>query len=360
MPFPFVCCAPLALLPVTYWAWNEAGKRINVSVLIAGGAGYIGSTVASACLDAGITPVIVDNLVRGRVEFTGGRIFYEGDISDGALIDRIFSEHPDISAVVHCAALIVVPESVADPIGYYEANVTKSLAFVSHLHRNGCDRLVFSSSAAIYQAVDGSPVTEDSPLAPQSPYARTKAVCEGMFSDIAAAGQMRVLSLRYFNPVGSDPQMRTGLQLKRPTHALGKLIQAYEDGTPFPVTGVNYPTRDGTGIRDYVHVWDLATAHIAAIERFDSVLTEANPSIAINLGTGNGTTVRELCTAFNNVVSTPLETVDTDPRPGDVAGGYTVSDRAETLLGWTPRLSLEEGIRSALDWLPVRDEMLKD
>ncbi|MFE4832229.1 UDP-glucose 4-epimerase GalE [Streptomyces sp. NPDC056672] len=330
-----------------------------VKVLIAGGAGYIGSTVASACLDAGITPVILDNLVRGRREFTEGRTFYEGDIADGALVDRIFSEHPDISAVVHCAALIVVPESVADPIGYYEANVAKSLAFVSHLHRNGCDRIIFSSSASIYQAEGGSPVNEDSPLAPQSPYARTKAMCEEMFADIAVTGP-RVLSLRYFNPVGADPELRTGLQLKRPSHALGVLIQAHQEGRPFPITGTSYPTRDGTGIRDYVHVWDLAAAHIAAVERFDSVLTGSKRAIAINLGSGSGTTVRELCEAFNNVVSTPLATIVTDPRPGDVAGGYTKSDRAEQLLGWTPRLSLEDGIRSAMDWIAVRDELLKD
>ncbi|MFE3760552.1 UDP-glucose 4-epimerase GalE [Streptomyces sp. NPDC059104] len=329
------------------------------TVLIAGGAGYIGSTVASACLDAGITPVILDNLVRGRREFTEGRTFYEGDIADGPLIDRIFAEHPDIRAVVHCAALIVVPESVADPIGYYEANVGKSLSFVGHLHRNRCDRIIFSSSASIYRAEDGSPVDEDSPLAPQSPYARTKAVCEGMFADIAVAGP-RVLSLRYFNPVGADPRLRTGLQLRRPSHALGVLIQAHREGRPFPITGTDYPTRDGTGIRDYVHVWDLAAAHVAAIERFDSILTESERSIAINLGTGSGTTVRELCDAFNNVVSTPLTTVDAGPRPGDVAGGYTKSDRAAELLGWTPKLSVEDGIRSALEWIPVRDELLKD
>ncbi|MEU3776873.1 UDP-glucose 4-epimerase GalE [Streptomyces sp. NPDC032472] len=329
------------------------------TVLIAGGAGYIGSTVASACLDAGITPLILDNLVRGRREFTEGRTFYEGDIADGALIDRIFSEHPEISAVVHCAALIVVPESVADPIGYYEANVSKSLDFVRHLYRNGCDRIIFSSSASIYQAEDGSAVNEDSPLAPQSPYARTKAVCEEMFADIAAAGKMRVLSLRYFNPVGADPELRTGLQLRRPSHALGVLIRAHQEGRPFPITGTNYPTRDGTGIRDYVHVWDLAAAHIAAIERFDSILTGLERSIAINLGTGSGTTVRELCDAFNRVVSTPLATTDAGPRPGDVAGGYTKSDRAAQLLGWTPKLSLEDGIRSALDWIPVRDALLE-
>ncbi|MFG2663995.1 UDP-glucose 4-epimerase GalE [Streptomyces sp. NPDC048387] len=329
------------------------------TVLIAGGAGYIGSTVASACLDAGIDPVILDNLSRGRREFTRGRIFYEGDISDGALIDRIFSEHPEISAVVHCAALIVVPESVADPIGYYDANVGKSLAFVGHLHRNRCDRVIFSSSASIYQAEDGSAVSEDSPLAPQSPYARTKAHCEEMFADISVAGP-RVLSLRYFNPVGADPELRTGLQLKRPSHALGVLIRAHQEGRPFPITGTGYPTRDGTGIRDYVHVWDLAAAHVAAIQRFDSILTEKKRSIAINLGTGSGTTVRELCAANNNVVTTPLRTVDAEPRPGDVAGGYTKSDRAAELLGWTPKLSLEDGIRSALDWIPVRDALLTD
>ncbi len=298
----------------------------------------------------------------GAREFTEGRAFYEGDIADGSLVDRIFSEHPDISAVVHCAALIVVPDSVADPIGYYEANVAKSLAFVGHLHRNGCDRIIFSSSASIYRAEDGSPVNEDSPLAPQSPYARTKAMCEEMFADIAVAGP-RVLSLRYFNPVGgADPKLRTGgLQLKRPSHALGMVIQAHEEGRPFPVTGTDYPTRDGSGIRDYVHVWDLAEAHIAAIERFDSLLTGSKRSIAINLGSGSGTTVLELCAAFNNVVSTPpLATVVTDRRSGDVAGGYTRSGRAAELLGWTPKLSLEDGIRSALDWIPVRDALLKD
>ncbi|MFD0367512.1 UDP-glucose 4-epimerase GalE [Streptomyces sp. NPDC059071] len=331
-----------------------------MKVLIAGGAGYIGSTVASACLDEGITPVVLDSLVTGRREFTDGRAFYEGDISDGVLIDRVFAEHPDITTVVHCAALIVVPDSAANPMDYYEANVGKSLDFLRHLRRNGCDRLVFSSSASIYRAEDGSPVDEEAPLGPQSPYARTKAHCEGMFADIAAAGQMRVLSLRYFNPIGADPKMRTGLQLKRPSHALGKMISCHREGVPFPVTGTDYPTRDGSGIRDYVHVWDLAAAHVAAIRRFDTLLTEVTPSMAINLGTGSGTTVRELCAAFNQVAETPLATVDTDPRPGDVAGAYTDSDRAERLLGWTPQFSLEEGIRSSLDWIPVRDDMLRD
>ncbi|MCX4788262.1 UDP-glucose 4-epimerase GalE [Streptomyces sp. NBC_01221] len=334
-----------------------------MKVLIAGGAGYIGSTVASACADAGITPVVLDNLVTGRREFTTGRAFYEGDIADGPLIDRVFAEHPDIDAVVHCAALIVVPDSVADPVGYYRANVAKSLEFAGHLLRNGCTRMIFSSSASIYGADTDLTVDEDSPVAPQSPYARTKAVCEAMFTDIAATQPLRVVSLRYFNPIGADPKMRTGLQLRRPSHGLGKMIQAQEEGTAFQVTGTGYPTRDGSGIRDYVHVWDLAVAHVAALGAFDTVLPEAGAgpaatSTVINLGSGTGTTVRELLDAFNSVVEAPVPAVDAEARPGDVAGAYTRSDRAKRLLGWQPRYSLAEGIRHSLEWADVREDVL--
>jgi len=326
-----------------------------VKILIAGGAGYIGSTIASACSDAGITPVILDRLVTGRREFAAGRAFYEGDIADGPLIDRIFSEHPDIDAVVHAAALIVVPDSVADPVGYYRANVAKSLEFVAHLLRNGCGRLIFSSSAAIYRAGQDLSVDEDSAIDPQSPYARTKAVCEAMFADIAASQPIRVLSLRYFNPVGADPKMRTGLQLRHPTHALGKLIQAAEEGVPFLITGTGWPTRDGSGLRDYVHVWDLAAAHVAALTRFDTL---PGPVTAVNVGSGTGTTVRELLAAFNRVADHPVEAREAGPRPGDVAGAYTRIDRAERLLGWRPRHDLTEGIRHSLQWAALRDQVL--
>ncbi len=329
-----------------------------MKVLIAGGAGYIGSTVASACLDEGIHPVILDSLVTGRREFTAGRDFYEGDIADADLVDRVFADHPDIAAVVHCAALIVVPDSVADPVGYYRANVTKSLEFTAHLLRNGCDRMIFSSSAAIYATPGDFTVTEDSPLDPQSPYARTKAVCEGMFADIAATQPLRVLSLRYFNPIGADPKMRTGLALRRPSHALGMLMTAQADGVPFAVTGTDWPTRDGSGVRDYVHVWDLAAAHVAALRRFDEVLPGTGGSAVINLGTGTGTTVRELVAAFNEVADPPVEWVETGPRPGDVAGACAVGDRAARLLDWHPRFSVTDGIRDSLRWGVVRDGVL--
>jgi UDP-glucose 4-epimerase len=326
-----------------------------VKVLIAGGAGYIGSTVASACSDAGIVPVILDSLVTGRREFAADRPFYQGDICDGMLIDRLFAEHPDIYAVIHCAALIVVADSVADPIGFYRANVTKSLEFAAHLLRNGCWRLIFSSSASIYKASEDLTVDEDSAIDPQSPYARTKAVCEAMFADIAAAEPLRVLSLRYFNPIGADPKMRTGLQLPRPPHALGKMIQAYEEGVPFVITGSGWPTRDGSGIRDYIHVWDLATSHVAALTRFDNL---PGPVTVINLGTGTGTTVRELVDTFNQVADRPIEARKAGPRPGDVAGAYTRINRAVRLLDWQPQYDVADGIRHALQWAAIRDDIL--
>lgn len=331
----------------------NAGR--TVKILIAGGAGYIGSTIASACSEADIVPVILDSLVTGRREFTAGRPFYEGDISDGQLVDRVFAAHPDIYAVIQCAALIVVPDSVADPVGYYRANVAKSLEFAASLLRNGCERLIFSSSAAIYKASEDLTVDEDSAIDPQSPYARTKAVCEAMFADIAAAEPLRVLTLRYFNPIGADPKMRTGLQLPRPTHALGKMIQAMEEDVPFVITGTDWPTRDGSGIRDYIHVWDLASAHVAALTRFDTL---PGPMSVINLGTGAGTTVRELLDMFNSVSGRQVQAREAERRPGDTAGTYTRIDRAERLLAWRPQYDIAEGIRHSLEWAAIRDDIL--
>jgi UDP-glucose 4-epimerase len=333
-------------------------EESTVKVLISGGAGFIGSTIASAAIDAGLTPVILDSLITGKREFTRGRIFYHGDICDASLVDRIFAEHPDITAAVHCAALIVVPESVADPVRYYRANVTKSLDFVASLLRNGCQRMIFSSSAAIYAPGADLSVDEESPVAPQSPYARTKALCEAMFADIAAAEPVRILSLRYFNPIGADPQMRTGLQLARPTHALGQMIMRARNGEKFELTGTDYPTRDGSGIRDYIHVWDLARAHVAALSRFDDLIPGPGGSAAINLGTGTGTTVRELLSAFNQCVDRPLAVVEAPRRPGDVAGVFARSELAAQRLGWQATYSVAEGIEHSLQWAECRDRVL--
>jgi UDP-glucose 4-epimerase len=330
-----------------------------MKVLITGGAGFIGSTVASACLDSGIEPVILDSLVTGRAEFTAGRHFYHGDIGDGALLDRVFAEHPDIEATVHCAALIVVPESVTEPVRYWQSNVAKTIALVEHLIRHDRTRLLFSSTAAMYGVGEDFAVDEDSPLAPSSPYARTKVAVEAMLQDAAAGTGLRALSLRYFNPVGADPQLRTGLQVAQPSHLLGKLIEAAGSGAEFTVTGTDWPTRDGTGIRDYIHVWDLAEAHVAGLRRFDDVVRKDGPGYeVVNLGTGTGTTVREMVDAFQRVTGESLRVREAAARPGDVAGAYTRSDRARRVLHWRPRFSLTEGIRDSLRWAEVRASRL--
>lgn len=324
-----------------------------MKVLVTGGAGFIGSTVCSALIDGGGTPVILDSLVTGRESYTEGRIFYRGDVADGDLIDRIFAEHPDIEAVVHCAALIVVPDSVSDARRYYRENVGKTIDLLGHLERNGCRRLLFSSSAAIYLPGPDFTVDEDAAIGPGSPYAATKSMVDRILADVAhgsGPNGLRAVSLRYFNPIGADPEMRTGLQLLQPTHALGKMVEAWEQGSTFRITGTDWPTSDGTGIRDYIHVWDLAKAHIAALTRFDTLVDDANPHVAINLGTGRGVTVRQLAEAFGTVTGTPLHTQDAPPRPGDVVGAYTRCDRSSRLLDWRAEYGLEDGIRHALEW----------
>lgn len=330
-----------------------------MKVLITGGAGYIGSTIGLACQDRGWEVVVLDDLSTGRREFTDGSTLYEGDIADGALVARIFSEHPDIAATVHCAAKIVVPESVADPIGYYRNNVSKTIDLLASLRQVGCTRLLFSSSASIYQPEPDLTVSESSALDPGSPYAASKMLCERIMADVAAATDLRTLSLRYFNPVGGDPALRTGLQDPKPTHALGKLVDAYTYGDVFTVTGVDWDTRDGSAIRDYIHVWDLAKAHVAALEHFDQVCPTDHPYTVLNVGTGTGTTVRELVAAFTQVVGQgQLRVVEGPPRPGDVIGCYTTSGKAEQLLGWKAELTIADAIDTALAWAKVRPERL--
>ncbi|GAA0516992.1 UDP-glucose 4-epimerase GalE [Paractinoplanes deccanensis] len=319
-----------------------------MKVLITGGAGYIGSTVASACADAGIAPVVLDNLASGDLQFVRHRRFYRGDIADRALLDKIFRDHPDIFAVVHCAALVVVAESYADPLAYYRENVLKSAALVEGVLRNGCRRLIFSSSAAIYGGATRGEIDEAGPIAPCSPYARTKAMVEDVLRDMCAVTGMRAMSLRYFNPIGADPRLRSGPCATRPSHALGRLIRSDTSGEPFVITGVDYPTRDGTGLRDYVHVWDLARGHVAALRRFDRVLPRGFE--AINLGTGAGVTVREIITAYEAEVGRRVPVVEAPRRPGDVAGAYASIAKAGHFLNWRPSMTLTDGIRSAIRW----------
>ncbi len=334
-----------------------------MKILITGGAGYIGSTVASVLLDNGHTPILLDNLSTGRVEFTRGRIFYQGDIADPRILEKIFSEHPDIKATIHCAALIVVPESVSKPYEYYRENVAKSIELFHNLNLLGCKKIVFSSSAAIYDVVPGFVVDEKSPLAPTSPYARTKFMMEMVLRDFCTSYGMRGIALRYFNPIGADPKMRTGMHIAQPTHVLGKLVDVTLGKLPyFQLTGTEWPTRDGSGVRDYIHIWDLAEAHLAAVLQFDSAFERAgNPPdnyLVINLGTGRGVTVRELLTAFEKVYGKKVEVHETQPRPGDIAGSCASAETAERLLGWKARLPIEQGIADALKWGEERKRVL--
>ena len=334
-----------------------------MKILITGGAGYIGSTIASVLEDKGHTPIILDSLVTGRREFTRGRIFYEADIADRAMVRQVFSDHPDIFATIHCAALIVVPESVARPYDYYRDNVVKSMTFFKLLSELGYPRVVFSSSAAIYDVVPGFMVTEESPLRPLSPYARTKYMMEMILKDFSHAYNLKAIALRYFNPIGADPQMRSGMHIQNPSHVLGKLVQvALGQDSVFYLTGVDWPTRDGSGIRDYIHVWDLARAHLNAVERFDQVIAEASEEdsqyCVINLGTGKGVTVRELVAAFEKAYGQRVPVSIQPPRPGDVAGAYANADKAARLLGWKAELPITQGISDALKWGKLRESII--
>lgn len=323
-----------------------------MKVLITGGAGFIGSTIASCCADNGITPVILDDYSTGLRVFAERFAHYEGDIADVALLHRIMDEHPDIEAVVHCAAKIVVPESVAKPLYYYENNVGKATTCVRALAERGVKRVLLSSTAAMYAADEDLLVDEQSVCEPSSPYAASKWMLERVLADAAAAGLIQATSLRYFNPIGADPKLRTGLQNPAPSHALGKMISAYQAGEPFTVTGVEWPTRDGSGLRDYVHVWDLARAHVAALK------AELADYEVINLGTGQGTTVFELADAVGEATGQPLEIRTAPPRDGDVAGCATRTDKAARLLGWRAERSVADGVRDSLAWAKRLPEVL--
>jgi UDP-glucose 4-epimerase len=329
-------------------------------VLVTGGAGYIGSTTAKALEDAGHVPVILDSLLTGPLTFVRDRIFYEGDIGDRDLVRRIVEEHPDLDATIHMAARIVVPESVEKPYEYYRDNVAKSLELFDQLVTLGKPRVLFSSSASLYAIKDDFEVTEDDPLAPTSPYARTKRMIEEVLQDMAVATDLRAIILRYFNPIGSDPDLESGIYAKEPSHVLGQLVMAARgQKDSFTITGTEHPTRDGTGIRDYIHVWDLAKAHVRAVERFDQVLAEADdPSVVINVGRGDGVTVRELVAAFERVYGHDVPVTEAPPRPGDAVGAFANVDLSLRLLGWQTELSIDEAIASALAWSDRRQEVL--
>jgi UDP-glucose 4-epimerase len=324
-----------------------------MKILVTGGTGYIGSTVCYALIDNGHVPVILDK--NDRKEFTLGKIFYQGDISDKELLKNIFTEHPDIDFTIHLAAMTVVPDSVKDPSEYYSENVIKSIALFSNLKEFGYHKIVYSSSASIYDDPIDLVVTEESPLNPRSPYARTKYMTEMILEDFCNAYGLRGMSLRYFNPIGADPKMRTGATIEFPSHLLGKLLKSVSgEGELFKITGTNWPTKDGTGIRDYIHIWDLAMAHVKAVENFENAFELSDepqkPYLVLNIGKGEGITVKEFISIFESVYGNTIEKIEAEPRLGDVAGAYANVEKVNKLLNWSASLSIEEGMKDAMKW----------
>lgn len=324
-----------------------------MKVLVTGGAGYIGSTICSVLSEVGHVPIVLDSLISGRREFVKEHIFYQGDIADRKLLMRIWEEQGPFDCAIHLAGLISVPESVQHPYEYYRENVEKAIMFFKNLQELGCKKIIFSSSASVYGNTSEREVTEEHITSPESPYAKTKVVVEEILKDYANAYGIKAVALRYFNPIGADPKLRTGSYVKNPSHILGVLLRAAVSETKkMTVTGVNYPTRDGSGIRDYIHVWDLALAHVSAVEKIDKLSELPNGGCfeIINIGRGDGVTVKELIRAFEQVVGVKLDVEEGEPREGDVAGAFAVCKKAEKLLGWKAGLTIEEAIQDALLW----------
>jgi UDP-glucose 4-epimerase len=317
-----------------------------MKVLVTGGAGYIGSTIMLALLDAGEQPIVLDDLSRGAEAALTYAPSYIGDVADPDLLAQIFAEHPDIEAAVHCAARTVVTESLEDPLTYYRENVGKTAEFVANLIAQGGRRLIFSSSAAVYGVTPEPVITEETALYPASPYAHTKVMVERLLADVCAATPLSALSLRYFNPIGTDPAHRTGPTDPRSLDVMGALLAASAAGEPFVIHGRDWPTADGTPVRDFVHVWDIARAHVAALRRWP--LEGGHQEL--NLGSGVGSTVCQLVDEFNRVAARPVGVRYGPRRPGDIAGGYPRIDRAGRLLAWEPSLGMADGVRDALAW----------
>lgn len=319
------------------------------SVLVTGGAGYIGSHAVLALLDAGWPVAVIDNLSTGfRFAVPDGVPLYVGDIADDRLLDQIFSEQRT-RAIMHFAGSIIVPESVADPLKYYHNNTAKSRALIAAAVRAGVPHLLFSSTAATYGMPESSPVTEDTPQRPINPYGWSKLMTEQMLCDVAAAHPLNYGVLRYFNVAGADPEGRSGQSTAGATHLVKVAIEAaLGRREAVGVFGTDYDTPDGTGVRDYIHVSDLASAHVLALE---ALIAHPGRSFTLNCGYGRGFSVLEVLDAVDRVTNRRIERRIEGRRPGDPDSLISDSSRLRSLLAWEPRhAELETIIGHALAW----------
>ncbi|MDP6427824.1 MAG: UDP-glucose 4-epimerase GalE [Alphaproteobacteria bacterium] len=322
------------------------------TVLVTGGAGYIGSHACKALEAAGHLPVVYDNLENGHEWAVQWGPFEKGDIRERARLDAVIARHrPD--AVMHFAGYIEVADSVRDPLRFYRNNVAGSLVLLQAMHAASVAQIVFSSSCAVYGAPDMVPISEDTAFAPISPYARSKLAMEYMLEDCRTAHGLSYAALRYFNAAGADSQARIGESHSPETHALPLLIDtALGRRKHFSIFGSDYPTADGTAIRDYIHVDDLAAAHVLALEH----LLAAEDSLVLNLGTGTGVSVRELIDAVERVSGREVPVVDEARRPGDPPALVADPARARETLNWRPAYSeIEAIITTAWKWHAERN-----
>ena len=315
-------------------------------ILVTGGAGYIGSHVCLALSQAGFTPVVYDNLSNGHAAFVQWGELETGDIRDGARLDAVIARHRPV-AVLHFAALIEVGDSVKEPGRFYDNNVVGALPLIEAARRGGIGALVFSSSCATYGEPVYLPMDEAHPQAPSSPYGRTKLMIEQALADYSTYAGFRSVWLRYFNAAGADEAGRIGERHDPETHAIPLALQAALGQRPeFRVFGDDYDTRDGTAVRDYVHVTDLADAHVRAL----TYLLDGGETTAFNLGSGTGTTVRELVDAVRRTTNLPFPVEVAGRRTGDAPCLVADNARARQVLGWTPTRTLDDIVRSAWRW----------
>jgi UDP-glucose 4-epimerase len=319
-----------------------------VAILVTGGAGYIGSHTVYALLDRAASVVVLDDLsTGGRAQVSEEASFVKGDVGDRELVERVIREYA-VDAVIHFAGSIIVPESVADPLAYYENNVVKSRNVIAACLAVGVKQFIFSSTATVYAEDARQPLAEDERKAPISPYARSKLMTEWMLEDVGRAHDFRYHILRYFNVAGADPQGRTGQSTPKATHLIKRAAQVALGRVPYlDIFGTDYPTPDGTGVRDYIHVTDLAAAHLLALD----ALRAGASSTVYNCGYGRGLSVREVVRGIEKVIGRPLPVRESARRPGDPPVLISDPSRIKETLGWVPRHDdLSEIIRSAIDW----------
>ncbi len=321
----------------------------RATVVVTGGAGYIGSHAVLALREAGWPVAVIDDLSTGfRWAVPGDVAFYEGDVGDEALLGRIFAENTPC-AVMHFAGSVVVPESVADPLKYYRNNTANSRTLIAAAVAAGVPHFIFSSTAAIYGTPDVEQVGETTPPRPINPYGSSKLMTELMLADVAAASPLNYCALRYFNVAGADPQGRAGQSTRGATHLIKVAVEAaLGKRDHVDVFGTDFDTRDGTGVRDYIHVSDLAAAHVLALE---ALIAVPDRSLTMNCGYGGGYSVLEVIDAVDRVTGIAIERRLAPRRPGDPAALVADNRQIKATLPWTPRYAdLDTIVGHALSW----------